>query len=600
MLSGKMKKLAAGLLAAAMVVTTGAFSAQPAEAAETKTASVKYVEKMGSGWNLGNTFDGFVDVDDESEPDKGEVSWGNPKVTKKLIQAIKKKVYKSIRMPLTLFRRYEEKDGKAVINKDFLARYHEVVDWAVDEGLYVMINIHHDSWKWMNSWDGKEESREYIRFTQLWEQLADEFKDDSDKVCFETLNEPQFNEGTDEEKQAKLDKVNQAAYDMIRKSGGKNDKRMIILPTINTGCEQVKLDALYNYIKGLNDKNVVATVHYYSEWVYSANLGTTGLDDELWKDDNGKSYTPRMAADDVFARIKSTFTDNGIGVIIGEWGLLGYDAGDNVLQSGEELKYYEYMNYKANKNAGVSLMFWDNGSGIDRNSRNCSWKKPLVGKVLEASLKGRSSYAAGLDTVYFSKKPAGSVKIKLALNGNKFKSIRGLKKNKDYTYNSKTKTITLKKAYVQKLYKKMGKKYGQMADLQIKFSSGADWHEYLVKNAAPTVTKKAEGTTADGIVIPVNFKGSEVRRITACEGENRVGPNSGWRVWLQRGPYVDKGGTWDADEAKGTLTITSAFFNDESVADGIIELKVECYDGKIFSVYLNKTGETVAEDPKLK
>ena len=135
-------------------------------------------------------------------------------------------------------------------------------------------------------------------------------------------------------------------------------------------------------------------------------------------------------------------------------------------------------------------MFWDNGSGVNRNSKTCAWKKPLVGKMLEASVKGRSSYAAGLDTIYISKKPTKSVKIKLTLNGNKFKSIKGLKKNKDYTYNSKTKTITLKKAYVEKLYKAMGKKYGQMADLQIKFSSGADWHEYLVKNAAPSVTKR--------------------------------------------------------------------------------------------------------------
>lgn len=593
MLSGKMKKWIAGVLTAVMAVTAVPMNAQPVQAAETKTASIKYVEKMGSGWNLGNTFDGFVDVDDESEPDKGEESWGNPKVTKKLIQSMKKKGYKSIRMPLTLFRRYEEKDGKAVINKEFLSRYHEVVDWAVDEGMYVMINIHHDSWKWISAWDGKEDSQVYVRFTQLWEQLADEFKDDSDKVCFETLNEPQFNDGTDEEKQAKLDQLNQAAYDIIRKSGGKNDTRMIVLPTINTGSEQVKLDALYNYVKGLNDKNVVATIHYYSEWVYSANLGTTGFDDELWKDDNGKAYTPRMAADDMFARIKKTFTDNGIGVIIGEWGLLGYDKGDNVLQSGEELKYYEYMNYKA-RNAGISLMFWDNGSGVNRNSKTCAWKKPLVGKMLEASVKGRSSYAAGLDTIHISKKPTKSVKIKLTLNGNKFKSIKGLKKNKDYTYNSKTKTITLKKAYVEKLYKAMGKKYGQMADLQIKFSSGADWHEYLVKNAAPSVTKKAEGTTADGIVIPVNFKGSTLRRLTAYEGENKVGPHSGWRDWLENG------WAYKVDEAKGTLTLTNEFFADSSVADGRIELKAECYDGKIFSIYLDKTGEKVVEDPKLK
>ncbi len=147
MKTNRFKKFIAGMLTAAMAVTGVAANVQTIFAAEeTSSASVKYVEQMGSGWNLGNTFDGFVDVDDESEPDKGEESWGNPKVTKTLIQSMKKKGYKSIRMPLTLFRRYEEKDGKAVINKEFLSRYHEVVNWAVDEGMYVMINIHHDSW----------------------------------------------------------------------------------------------------------------------------------------------------------------------------------------------------------------------------------------------------------------------------------------------------------------------------------------------------------------------------------------------------------------------------------------------------------------------
>lgn len=54
MLSGKMKKWIAGVLTAVMAVTAVPMSAQPLQAAETKTASIKYVEKMGSGWNLGN------------------------------------------------------------------------------------------------------------------------------------------------------------------------------------------------------------------------------------------------------------------------------------------------------------------------------------------------------------------------------------------------------------------------------------------------------------------------------------------------------------------------------------------------------------------
>lgn len=71
-------------------------------------------------------------------------------------------------------------------------------------------------------------------------------------------------------------------------------------------------------MQGLKDPNLIATVHYYSEWVYSANLGITQFDEVLGEDGN----TPRKAADGLFQILNDTFLKNGIGVIIGEYGLL--------------------------------------------------------------------------------------------------------------------------------------------------------------------------------------------------------------------------------------------------------------------------------------
>lgn len=353
--------------------------------------SQEYVEAMGHGWNLGNSFDGVNT--DESEADAGATAWGNPEVTRELIHAVKEKGFDSIRIPLTLFRRYDSKDKNYPIDPDWLARYKEVVDWAVEEDLYVMVNIHHDSWIWLKSWDGNTDSEEYVCFVKLWEQLADFLKEEPEQVCFETINEPDF-EGTDEEKQEKLDAINLAAYHAIRESGGNNDKRMIVIPTLSTNFE--KSAPLLKLIQGLNDNHIIATVHYYSEWVYSANLGITGFDEVI--DDSGK--TARTAADHAMSTVYDTFTKNGIGVVIGEYGLLGYDKGEKCNQPGEELKYYEYMNQLA-RDYGLCLMFWDNGSGIDRTDGKYLWKKPLAGEMLEVSMKVRSSYATGLDRLYF-------------------------------------------------------------------------------------------------------------------------------------------------------------------------------------------------------
>src|SRR5699024_11652422 len=73
-----------------------------------QSKSLQYVENMGTGWNLGNTFDGF-----DEGGDQGEESWGNPKVTKELIQTIKAKGFDSIRIPFTAHMRISGADGRS-------------------------------------------------------------------------------------------------------------------------------------------------------------------------------------------------------------------------------------------------------------------------------------------------------------------------------------------------------------------------------------------------------------------------------------------------------------------------------------------------------
>jgi endoglucanase len=537
------------------------------------SASQKYVEAMGHGWNLGNSFDGF-NSDEGAVSD--ETSWGNPVVTRELIQAVKAKGFDSIRIPLTLSTRYTEADGKCTVDPEWLTRYKEVVDWAVEADLYVMVNIHHDSWIWLSGWDGKEESAEYVRFQQMWEQLADCLKDEPAQVCFETINEPQFNDGTEEEKQEKLDKLNLAAYKIIRGSGGKNGERMIVMLTLNTNHE--KCAPLLKLIQGLDDENIIATVHYYGEWVYSANLGITGYDEVMGDDGN----TPRKAAKNAMEMVYKAFTENGIGTVIGEYGVLGYDAGEECNQPGEELKCYEYIN-QLGREYGLCLMFWDNGSGIDRRSNTYQWKKPVVGAMLEASIKGRSSYAAELDTLYFKDRTDADVTIPLMLNGNTFKGIEGLTEGTEYSYDAKASTVMLKADYINKLFEaKDG--YGELAVLTFQFSSGADWRETLVKYGTPAFSD-ASGTASEGLTIPVSYQGAKVRRITAYAGEERTGPQSSWWRYLQHTE------TFVPDYAEGTLTMKPSFFNE--CAEGEISLVIEFYDGQTAGVKFTKDGDKV-------
>lgn len=551
--------------------------------------SVEYAKAMGAGWNLGNQFDG--EDTDLSKPDTGEEAWGNPKITRELIHSVKEQGYSNIRIPMTVDRRSTQgADGHWTIDANWLKRYKEVVDWAVDEGLYVMINVHHDSWIWLKNWNGDTSASEYTRFTDYWKQLSQYFANDSGKICFETINEPQFAEGTDEQKQTKLDTLNKAAYSIIRGTKG-NETRMIVIATMNTGAEDFKLEATQKFISNLNDPYVMATVHYYSEWVFSANLGKTRFDETIFGD---PSYTPRTAIDQLMNKLDAHFSANNIGVCIGEFGLLAYDsASDDALQSGEELKYYEYVAYQANQH-GYSYDFWDNGSGIDRTNPNYTWKKPAVGATLaQAALKGRSSYTKGLNTLFYETAPTEDAKLPLELNGNTFQGIDGLTEGTDYTYDDASATLTLTRDYLTRVYNAKGAD-GICADLQLKFSAGPAWNQYIVRVTQPAASRaSASGTRADGIAIPVDFNGNEVMSITAMQDGQRVVPNSSWWNWLQNGEAFQI--KYDsADRVHGTITMRSSFFNDASVKDGTVTLEVTFQNGMTLSIPFTIAGSAVS------
>ena len=559
----------------------GIANLQPISAAEnSKTPSQTYVEKMGKGWNLCNTFDS-ANTSDWSKSD--ETSWGMPVVTQDLIKSVTAKGFTSIRIPMTAYTRFTLVDGHYVINSAWLAKYKQVVDWAVAEGLYVMVNTHHDSWGWLKTWDGNKSSAEYKTYVDLWTQISDTFKDEPDTVCFETINEPQFDSDTGSiTKQDKLDMINLAGHDVIRKSGGNNAKRMIVIPTMGCGAADGNSDKTYKFIANLNDPNIIATVHFYSDWVYSGNLGKTSFDEKLFTD---KNDTAKTGVDLFYDTIYNAFIAKGTGVVIGEYGLLGPDSGAAANQPGEKLKYFEYMNYMATQK-GACLMLWQNV--IDRNdTTKYSYNPPILGALVDASIhEARSSYATGLNEIYLTNAVDNGLQIPLTLNGNKFQGIDGLTNGQDYIYDEATATATLSKDFVNSKFNAMAaNQYGNIADLVMKFSAGADWHQYLIKYSA-AVLNPATGTTTS-FNIPVNFNGAKLKRAAAYDASGkRVGPSNWWA-------YEVFGGAFTADYDKSTISILDNFFKDGSVKDGTIKFTFEFYDGQAINYTIEKSGTNV-------
>jgi len=543
------------------------------------TRSIDYARVMGIGWNLGNTLDGRGGGD----PEGWETSWGNPVTTREFIQSIADRGFEHIRIPFTIDDRHTDlgadtPDGELryVIHQEWLDRYVELVEWSLDAGLIVMINIHHDNWIWLsrgsNSWDGDPASWQYRRFTDHWVQLSEAFTHMPDTVMFETINEPEFNSV-----QQRLDDMNRAVVEIIRSTPG-NEERIIVIPTYETNHESKNSSATRNFIRSLNDEHIIATVHYYCDWLFSTNIGITLFDEQT----AGRSA--REAVDSFYETINKYFLSEGIGVSVGEWGLLAYDNGNDILQTGEELKYYEYMYAMSRMFEGVSLTFWDNGSGIDRrDAPDFGWRQPKLGAMLEGSIHARSSYSVGLDTLYFTDYVTNDVEIPLMLNGNEFTGIEGL--SSGFKFDEASETLTLEAEWLNSV---MGGGFhdlrGVFKTLTLQFSAGADWQMYLVSLGTPEYGLAA-GTRSTGISIPVSFNGAHIRNIAASQNGRQVGGTSLW--WR----YLHNGEAFRVNYESGYLTLLGNFFSD-SVKEGEVELTINYFHGESEALIIDVLGES--------
>lgn len=553
-------------------------SPTPTAEASEKTISQAYAEAMGTGINLGNSFDSFDRVENLEIDD--ETAWGNPVVTRAYIDDLKEKGFDSIRIPFTTFTRT---DDNYTINEAFFSRYEEVVNYALDAGFYVMINLHHDASEWLKYWDGNHNSDEYERFVVLWGQLAERFKNYGDHLMFESINEVCFEKAvcpTEEEQNERVKDINLAFYNIVRNSGGNNATRMLVLPTTYTNDQLMYSEYLADYMMELNDPNMIATVHYYSTSIYAftPNIGLPGFDEEHW------GTTARKEIDVFYDRLKKAFIDNGIGVAIGEYGLFGMGRTTS-LNDGEVYKYFEYMNYKA-RELGISPMVWECGNIINRNTGeylNQTW-----GDILQGSQDERCSYSTGFNHEYVTNSTRNEdISIPLTLNGNKLTAIydgaTSLVEGVDYQFENDT--VTLLAGYVASI---ATGEYGVKADLVMEFSAGSVWHHYIsyegtaVFQSVNAPIRKDDGfmatydtdmtPTYPAILIPVDYNGKQIKKIASYNSAGEVKSANSWA-----NSYMESGGEFVADYHNNLLALMNWYNN--AIPDDTYTLKIDFYDG---------------------
>lgn len=320
---------------------------------------------MGPVWNLGNSFES-VDGNTSSSTygTVNEKFWGNPKTTKCLIQAVKSQGFNAIRVPIS----YLNMIGAApnyTINADYLARIKEVVDYAYDMGMYVIINIHNDGgegipgkWIDISTSDATARATMVDKFGKVWSQIATYFKDYDQKLLFESANELMISgnyNGSPDPAYTNINALNQKFVDVVRATGTNdaNDDRVLIIPGYNTNIDLTDTSTgSVGFVKPTDTaaNRVMLSVHYYAPDGFT--MGT----DQQWPVGTGtNTYTSKEYMESQINKAAAAETKYGMPVFLGEYG----PANNNNTLA--RATYCYWLNYYAAQK-GIVTAYWDNGS----------------------------------------------------------------------------------------------------------------------------------------------------------------------------------------------------------------------------------------------
>lgn len=329
----KSLKYLSGFVAAVSVLTifSGCSLQQEKKGKMREITTSELVREMGVGINLGNTFEACGSWIDSSSVQNYETGWGSPVVTQELISGYAEEGFGVLRVPVAWSNMMAE---DYTINPDYLARVKEVIDWALESDLYVIMNIHWDGGWWEEFPNDTDECMK--KYLSIWTQLCDEFKNYNDYLMFESLNEEgcwndvwnrySGDEGKDEA-YALLNDINQEFVDLVRGSGGNNDKRHLLIAGYATDVE-LTCDEFFKMPDDEMSRCAVS-VHYYSPPTFcileqDADWGKVRT---TWG-----SPTDYALLDRYMNMLQETFVDNDVPVIIGEYGLTTSNKTDETIR----------------------------------------------------------------------------------------------------------------------------------------------------------------------------------------------------------------------------------------------------------------------------
>lgn len=345
--------------------------------------------EMGAGINLGNTMEGTLSMTKREtciDPTKFELAWRAPETqitSQKFIDCVHSYGINTIRIPVAWSNMVKDNDPTYTIDEKYLGRVEEIVNYALNDGMYVVINEHWDS-GWFGQFgackmvDGKkvvdQEVRDaaWARYEAYWTQISDRFKNYSDHLIFEganeevgsRLNDPICSNGystskddkevgvggnlTEDQCYTTANAINQKFVDVVRATGGNNAYRHLLIPGYGTDITATvdKRFIMPTDTKENGTSKLFLSVHYYTPTDFCLGSGDYTVKEQKEMKTN-------------FAKL-TKFSDYGI--IIGECGVC---EPRKVSSSVTQWMYDAFT--EAKKYAAVPCL-WDTGAYFDREN----------------------------------------------------------------------------------------------------------------------------------------------------------------------------------------------------------------------------------------
>ena len=329
-------------------------------AADFETAT-SAVSNMGLGWNLGNTLDAHSGKA-MADVVQSETYWGQPVTRPELMQMMKQAGFGAIRVPVTW---YPHMAADGTVDAAWMKRVHEVVDYVISQGLYCILNVHHDTGadsdshtSWLKA-DMATYNAQKARYEGLWRQIATEFRDYGERLLFESYNEmldtysswcfasfatsAKYNATVATSAYNAINSYAQSFVDVVRATGGNNAQRNLVVNTYGAcsgaGTWNSHLQDPLKQMKLPTDKvqgHLAFQIHAYPD---IANLSSA-----------------KAEMDGMFTALQTHLVAKGAPVIIGEWGTSDSNA-DYTSNRANMLSFADYFVKKA-KAAGMAPFYW--------------------------------------------------------------------------------------------------------------------------------------------------------------------------------------------------------------------------------------------------